>query len=174
MRSSDGRGLARVTANPYGAHDIPGDYSPGGSRIVFLRNNDPGTETGALFVVNADGSGLRRITAPDFAEVPGSWSPDGKWILFSSKDGKVFTVHPDGSGLRQVRLDAGPGRYFAYGPVWSPDGTQIVLRLSLASTGEQHLYTMRPTGSDLRQVANTQGSEEFADWGPHPLASSKG
>ncbi len=174
VRSSDGRGLARVTANPYGAHDIPGDYSPGGSRIVFLRNNDPDTETGALFVVNADGSGLRRITAPDFAEDPGSWSPDGKWILFSSKDGKVFTVHPDGSGLRQVRLDAGPGRYFAYGPVWSPDGTQIVLRLSLASTGEQHLYTMQPAGSDLRQVANTQGSEEFADWGPHPLASSKG
>jgi hypothetical protein len=46
--------------------------------------------------------------------------------------------------------------------------------LSLASTGEQHLYIMRPTGSDLRQVANTQGSEEFADWGPHPLAGSKG
>jgi hypothetical protein len=35
---------------------------------------------------------------------------------------------------------------------------------------------MRPTGSDLQQVANTQGSEEiaFPDWGPHPLASSKG
>lgn len=174
VRSSDGRGLARVTANPYGAHDIPGDFSPGDSRIVFLRNNDPGTETGALFVVNADGGGLRRITAPDFADDAGSWSPDGKWILFSSKDGKVFTVRPDGSGLRQVRLDAGPGGYFAYQPAWSPDGTQIVLRLSLARTGEQHLYTMRPSGSDLRQVANTQGDEEFADWGPHPLASSKG
>jgi hypothetical protein len=95
-------------------------------------------------VLDSDGSGLRRITAPDFAEDPGSWSPDGKWILFSSKDGKVFTVHPDGSGLRQIRLDAGPGRYFAYQPAWSPDGTQIVLRLSLAGTGEQHLYTMRP------------------------------
>ena len=176
VRSSHGRGLVRVTANPYGAHDIPGDYSPGGSRIVFLRNNDPSTETGALYVVNTDGRGLRRITASDFAEDAGSWSPDGKWILFSSKDAKVFVVHPDGSGLRQIRLRAGPGRYFAYQPAWSPDGTRIVLRLFLASTGEQHLYTVRPTGSDLRQVANTQGSEEFAfpDWGPHPLARSKG
>ncbi len=86
----------------------------------------------------------------------------------------MFTVHPDGSALQQIRLDVGPGRYFAYQPVWSPDGTRIVLRLFLASTGEQHLYTMRPTGSDLRQVTNTQGSEEFADWGPHPLAGSKG
>jgi hypothetical protein len=32
--------------------------------------------------------------------------------------------------------------------------------------------TVRPTGSGLRQVANTQGSEEFPDWGPHPLATS--
>jgi Tol biopolymer transport system component len=172
VRSSDGGGLVRVTANPYGAHDIPGDYSPGGSKIVFLRNTDPNKETGALFVVNTDGSGLRRITAWNFADDSGSWSPDGQWILFSSKDGKVFVVHPDGSGLRQVRLNT-PGRYFAYQPTWSPDGTQIVLRLFLASTGEQHLYTMRPTGSDLRQIANTQGSDEFADWGPHPLASSR-
>jgi TolB protein len=171
------RGLIRVTANPYGAHDIPGDYSPEGGKIVFLRNNDPlqdpNSETGALFVVNTDGTGLHRITAWNFAEDPGSWSPNGQWILFSNKDGKVFVVHPDGSGLRQVGLNATPGRYSAYQPTWSPDGTQIMLRLFLTSTGEQRLYTMRPTGSDLRQVANTQGSDEFADWGPHPLASSK-
>ena len=87
-----------------------------------------------------------------------------------------WSIRADGSGLRQIRLATGSGRYFAYQPAWSPDGTRIVLRLILASTGEQHLYTMRPTGSDLQQVANTQGSEEiaFADWGPHPRASSKG
>jgi Tol biopolymer transport system component len=170
VRSSDGGGLARVTANPSGAHDAMGDYSPDGSRITFLRSNDPNSGTGALFVVNTDGSGLRRITAWNSAQDPGSWSPDGKWILFSSKDGKVFVVHPDGSGLRQITLDAGPGRYFAYQPAWSPDGTQIVLRVFLA-TGEQHLYTVRPTGSGLRPVANTQGSDQFADWGPHTPAS---
>jgi hypothetical protein len=40
-----------------------------------------------------------------------------------------------------------------------------VLRLFLASTGEQHLYTVRLTGSDLRPLAGTVGSEEFPDWG---------
>jgi len=45
-------GLARGSADPYGAYDIPGDYSPSGSRIVLLRNNDPSAETGALFMVN--------------------------------------------------------------------------------------------------------------------------
>jgi hypothetical protein len=48
-----------------------------------------------------------------------------------------------------------------------------VLRLFLASTGGQRLYTMRPTGSDLRPLAGTQGSEEFPDWGTHPLARTK-
>ncbi|HEV2258951.1 MAG TPA: hypothetical protein VGS06_38030 [Streptosporangiaceae bacterium] len=172
VRSSDGGGLARVTANPYGAHDIPGDYSPDGSKIVFLRNTNPNSEIGTLFVVNTDGSGLRRITAPDFAEDSGSWSPDGNWILFSDSKQKLFVVHPDGTGLRQISLDIS-GRYFATEPSWSPDGTEIVFRLFLASTGERHLYTAGPTGSDLRQLADTQGGEEFLDWGPHPLANAK-
>jgi Tol biopolymer transport system component len=172
MRTADGGGLVRVTANPYGNHDVPGDYSPAGGRIVFLRITDSDSETGTLFVVNTDGSGLRRITAPGFAEDSGSWSPDGRWILFSSNNQKLFVVHPDGTGLHQISLDLS-GRYFASEPGWSPDGTKIVLRLFLVSTGEQHLYTVRATGSDLRQVANTQGNEEFPDWGSHPLADTK-
>jgi Tol biopolymer transport system component len=138
VRSADGGGLVRVTANPNGNHDIPGDYSPGGGRIVFLRVTDSDSESGTLFVVNAGGSGLRRITAPGFAEDSGSWSPDGKWILFSNNKQKLFVVHPDGTGLHQINLDIS-GSYFASEPAWSPDGTKIVLRLFLASTGQQHL-----------------------------------
>jgi hypothetical protein len=82
----------------------------------------------------------------------------------------VFVVHPDGSGLGRSGSTQAPAATSPTGPVRSPDGTRIVLRLFLAGTGEQHLYTVRPAGSDLRHVANTQGSEEFADWGPHPLA----
>ena len=112
VRSADGGGLVRVTANPNGNHDIPGDYSPGGGRISFLRVTDSDSETGTLYAVNTDGSGLRRITAPGFAEDSGSWSPDGKWILFSNNKQKLFVVHPDGTGLHQINLDIS-GSYFA-------------------------------------------------------------
>src|SRR5271166_420212 len=130
VRSADGGGLVRVTANANN-HDVPGDYSPGGGRISFLRVTDSDSETGTLFVVNAGGSGLHQIN-----------------------------LHISGS-------------YSASEPAWSPDGTKIVFRLFLASTGDQHLYTVRPTGSDLRPLADTQGSEEFPDWGSHPLANAK-
>ena len=151
---------------------FPATTRPAAAGIASLRITDSGSETGTLFTVNPDGSGLRRITAPGLAEDSGSWSPDGKWILFSSNKQKLFVVHPDGTGLHQISLDIS-GSYSASEPAWSPDGTKIVLRLFLAGTGGQHLYTVRPAGSDLHPLAGTQGSEEFPDWGPRPLASTK-
>jgi hypothetical protein len=53
VRSRDGRGLRRVTYNP-GGDDIPGDYSPNGKRLVFLRMNEQGVV--GLFVARAGGS----------------------------------------------------------------------------------------------------------------------
>jgi Tol biopolymer transport system component len=53
--------LRRITSNP-GGDDIPGDYSPDGKRLVFVRL-DPDGEVG-LFVTRLTGSGLRQITPP--------------------------------------------------------------------------------------------------------------
>ncbi|MDP9209713.1 MAG: hypothetical protein M3O65_14745, partial [Actinomycetota bacterium] len=150
VRSSDGGGLVRVTANPYGDHDILGDYAPDGSRIVFLRVN-PLRQQSALFVVNTDGTGLRRLTPWGFAEDAGSWSPDGRWILFSNPEGTLYVVHPDGRGLRQVTVDTGSSRYFAFQPGWSPDGKRIVFSMHLESAGQEDIYTVRADGTGLKR-----------------------
>jgi Tol biopolymer transport system component len=166
VRSSDGRGLVRLTANPYGDHDVPGDYAPDGSRIVFLRSN-PDRQASALFVVNTDGTGLRQLTPWGLAEDAGSWSPDGRWILFTKPGGKLYVVRPDGSGLRRILLDTGPGRSFAFQPGWSPNGKRIVFSMALQSAGYQEdIFTARADGTDLRRVTNTPDTEEFGDWGP--------
>ena len=87
MRSSDGGGLQRMTTNP-GGEDCPGDYSPNGKRLVFLRANfqDENNIVFALFVLNLDGKGLRQITPPGMSLIfdCGSWSPQGNEILFSA------------------------------------------------------------------------------------------
>ncbi len=94
--ATDGTDLTRITSNP-GGEDDPGDYSPDGSRIVFLRVNPdrPESRSQALFIAQVDGSGKpQRITPWGLSEEKGSWSPDGDTILFAGA-GVLYTVSVD-------------------------------------------------------------------------------
>jgi Tol biopolymer transport system component len=186
IRSSDGGDLTRLTVSPYppegefGGGDIPGDYSPDGSQFVFMRAKpgaDPNArhQRGALFVENADGTGLHQITPyglPNSHDnAAESWSPDGSAILFASEHGLLFIVHPDGTGVQRITLDTGGGFSFASSPDWSPDGSRIVFSLFLDKTGREDIYTARSDGTDLVNVTNTPDFEDSANWGVHPLAT---
>ena len=90
--ASDGGGLTRITSNPDGG-DIPGDYSPDGARLSFMRFVDD-VPTG-LFVVDieADGAGQgepQQLTPEgmmlDDSGHAGRWSPDGEEILFVARE----------------------------------------------------------------------------------------
>lgn len=173
VRASDWSDLQRVTSNPClgeNCEDDPGDFSPDGSQIVFVRHDPLQADgTRALFVVNTDGTGLRRITpwgmAPDSG---GSWSPDGRRILFAAK-GTVFVVHPDGSGLRQIHIDVGGGGWYAVKePVWSPNGRRIAVSLFLRQSSALDIYTMRADGTHLVQLTHSRTGDEFPDWGTAP------
>jgi len=64
--------------------------------------------TGGIYVMNADGSGLRRINVMG---VSPSWSPDGSRLAFTgitttdfvSDGSELFTMSPDGSNVTQVK-----------------------------------------------------------------------
>jgi Tol biopolymer transport system component len=180
IRSTDGGDLQQVTSIP-GGDDCPGDYSPEGKRIVFIRG---APDVRALFVAKVDGSGVRQITPTGMAInfECGSWSPQGNEILFSAHvpsfdyRSTIWAVHADGSGLRQIPV-AGCGGLFSSStaiscnlPSWSPDGQRILFSRFTAANGERDLYTARADGGDLFQVTNTPGSDEFgSDWGTHPV-----
>jgi Tol biopolymer transport system component len=177
IRSSDGGGLTRIT-NAEGANDIPIDYSPDGTQIVFGRvgPEDRCTKRSALYVVNVDGSGLRRITPWGFCDDNGSWSPDGSEIAFEHS-GSIFVVHPDGSGLAQIPL-ATNTRASAGDAGWSPDGTKIVFLL-FTPTGppsggpkqsfQEGLATANADGSNVQQVTTSLTKDHQPDWGSHAL-----
>jgi Tol biopolymer transport system component len=112
--------------------------------------------------MNADGTGLRRITPWGFAFLGQNWAPDGTWIVFQHPYGQLYLVHPDGSGLHQVplQLPAGAG---AQDPAWSPDGTWIVF--SLDHGIQANIFIVRPDGSGLQQVTHTSNlSLQNPDW----------
>jgi TolB protein len=174
IRASDGGGLTRIS-DAGGASDVPIDYSPDGKRIVFgrLDPEDHGcTRTSALYVVNVDGSGLRRITPPGFCDDDGSWSPDGREIAFEHR-GSLFVVHPDGGGLASIPL-AVRSRSFAGDVSWSPDGTKFVFLLAQPTGGggfQEGIATANANGTDVRYVTTSPTFDHEADWGAHPTTA---
>jgi TolB protein len=166
-RAADGGGLTELLSTPF-QRIQPGDFSPDGSQLVFVLYQSL-DESGkrAIFVIGRDGLGLRQVTPWGMAGCcTASWSPDGKWIVFDDQ-GRLFLVHPDGTGLRQVRVHPG-GRYFAFEPDWSPDGTRIAFSMYVVRLGQDDIYTVDPDGTDLDQVTDTPDHEGQVDWGTAP------
>ena len=166
-RASDGGGLVLLSRNPFGGFDAVPQYSPDGTQVVFFRD-DPQRhlphDIGALYVVGSDGTGLRRITPWGKAASSGSFSPDGRWIVFADPSGDLDFVHPDGTGLTRVPLEPLRGRVLQ--PRWSPDGSTIVF--GLVTNGQGDIYTVRPDGSDLVQITDTPDVDErWPDWGTY-------
>jgi Tol biopolymer transport system component len=100
----DSRVVADVVVQLSGFRDSYPSWSPDGGRIVF-ESNRAGSHD--IWVMNADGSDVRRLTDhPALDETP-VFSPDGERIVFASeREGEldVFSMRPDGSGLVNLYL----------------------------------------------------------------------
>src|SRR5438093_7420858 len=115
--NADGSGIRTlVKIDPDQWSDYGPTWSPDGKRLLFDRGG-VGDLEGAIFVVNADGSGLERLQGTMEGDDAPAWSPDGtKIVLARSFDYdcppsstvpvcpayEIFVMNPDGSG--QVRL----------------------------------------------------------------------
>ncbi|MCI0479945.1 hypothetical protein L0Y59_05365, partial [Candidatus Uhrbacteria bacterium] len=108
-----------ITAGPV---DTSPAWSPDGARIAFVRWVGDAPD---IFVVNADGTGLSRLTDNPGQDCEPTWSPDGSSIAFLSvRDGApaVYLMNADGTDQRPfVGL---PGDIASLD--WSPDGASIV------------------------------------------------
>ena len=105
--NADGSNRRQLTRYAVGSNPV---WSPDGRRIAFRRLNWPPLPSAGnsdlyvadLYVVNADGSGLRRLTR-HAENVPRSfaWSPDGRTIAFLHNR-EVYIVKADGSDERRL------------------------------------------------------------------------
>jgi Tol biopolymer transport system component len=161
-----------VPTKPFAAGLDGPVWSPDGKRLAFTRQNSGFSKPhGALavFVVNADGTGLRRLTRWSMrgGDHP-DWSPDGKRILFRSEPfpdspgGNYYTVRPDGSGLKQLTHFASSTNIASAS--YSPDGKWIVFAKD-GRSGLADVFIMKSNGSGIRPVTRTALWDSAPDWG---------
>jgi TolB protein len=136
-------------------------WSPDGSQIAFA-STGAFNDSWRIWVVNADGSGVRRLT-DEFSTAP-AWSPDGTRIAYLTAGAGVALVSPDGSGRRQVTFP--PSGFSDEAPSWSPDGSRLVFARRATFGNAPQLYVIDADGSNERQLTFGAGANRFPSWSP--------
>jgi len=161
VMDADGANMRRLTHTPgEGTSSRSADWSPDGQRIVFMSNrggSDLGWDGYDLYVMNADGSNLRRLTRAHGWDATPAWSPDGEHIAFTSdQDGKdnpgIWLIAPDGTGPRRLS-DQGAR------PSWSPDGKKIAFMAN-------GICVMDADGTNIQRLTHRPGDVGHPDWSP--------
>jgi len=150
--NADGSNQQRLTKWERG--DQYPAWTPDGTRIAFT---SWGREDGprAIFTMDPDGSNVTRCRSC------GSWSPDGKRILFQADDAEdIFIMDADGSNVQRLTTTPGAGK-FSSGGAWSPDGSWIAFSSNRDGDGDTDgdIYVMAADGSNVKRLTDTPGKQ---------------
>jgi TolB protein len=134
-------------------------WSPKRKRIAFARSR-VGQE--GIWVMNADGSGQRRLTRRPGDGDP-TWSPDGRRIVYRSSSPTSFDlwVVPSAGGKPKPLLVTSQANELE--PDWSPDGRRVTFQSSRGGTIQ--IWVLNLSSKQARRL--TSGRESFSpDWAP--------
>ncbi|MDE2796589.1 MAG: hypothetical protein OXL34_17375 [Gemmatimonadota bacterium] len=166
VMDADGSGVEWVTNISYGTVWDPA-WSPDGTRIAFSSNHSDGNlgnpdGYSEIYVMDADGSDVERLTNHDEGSSSPAWSPDGTRIAFSSyRDGysEIYVMDADGSNVQRLTNH----EWGSYSPAWSPDGTRIAFSYELDSPYHE-IYVMDAEGSNVERLTDFSG--RYPAWSP--------
>jgi TolB protein len=160
----DGSEVKALTHND--AYEESPSWSPDGNQILFTRQLRQESDTthaanGEIFIMNANGSGIKRLTKKEGFDSGAVFSPNGKQIAFYGSENNfwdIFLMNADGTGLTNLTKDSTE----CYSPSWSPDGKWIAY---VAGNSENYEIWMINVNTKKRiRLTNSPGRDEHPEW----------
>ena len=151
VRDGDERRRLRVPGRP--SDPV---YSPLGRRIAF-------TSSGAIWVMNADGTDARRVTPPGVRARQPAWSPKGRALAFAggrAGDRDIYRIGLDGRGLRRITFSDAD----ELEPAWSSRGTIAYVRRSRHGDGD--IFRVRPRTRRPKRTTRGRADDGAPAWSP--------
>ena len=133
-------------------------WSADGTKIAFVSGR---TGSADIFVMNADGSGTRALTATKQNDSHPTWEPSGGRVAFA-RDGDIYLVDSTGGApekISDVLVEESD-------PAWSPDGAWIAYVRRTPGTAIQNVWVMRSDGSERRALTKQDGRAFTPAWAP--------
>ena len=162
----DGSELTQITNFPTAV--LPEiDWSPDRSKILY-------NLLGQIYIMNTDGSNVVKLTDNNTTSYNGSFSPDGKQIVYTtlvkSPAGAPYGTTQQlaimnaatGSGKTQITnlCTAANGYRDAFRGTWSPDGARIAFITTTQPIGKTEIYTINTIGTDIKPILSSQSPNE--------------
>ncbi|MDB5391104.1 MAG: domain protein beta Propeller [Planctomycetaceae bacterium] len=131
-----------------------------GGRRRYQWDFDPHMD---LYTVNLDGTGMKRLTDTPGYDAEGSYSSDGKQIVFtSSRDGDpdLYIMNADGTGVRQLTNSKG----YDGGPFFSPDQKWVIFR---SDRDKEHMLQLFAISVDGKTEVQLTKNLDQVNWCPY-------
>ncbi len=142
-------------------HNFLPAFSPDGQQIAFMSNRDGNPD---LYVVNVDGTEMRRLTNHPMIDTSPTWSPNGLQIAFTSDrtgSPQIFVIGADGTGLRRLTYETYCDR-----PTWSPPPFNEIAYSSKTGPGHD-IKVLDLATNEVRQLTYGLGSNESPSYSPN-------
>jgi len=140
--------VAAQTTPPQPAHHASGaTVSPDGRRIAFFSDRDG---AGEYYVMNADGSDVRRVTTDGGHRGRAYWSRDGKNLVFSKAQqdtSRIFSVSVEGGQPVEIGRITGRGGSLPMG-----EGNRVIY--GVGDWARMQLVSSRLDGSDQKPITS--------------------